>query len=162
MRGLIIGLSLYGMLAAAGTADAQSMTILVNGFSAGSGDEGQTGMEQLAATLRSRTVRDPGPRLEVRVYDWDQRETIRTLIEEIDTQRCLVLIGHSYGGATVIEVAEELNAIPVSIALLVQIDSVGLNDDELPNNVERGVNYSQRSHVLEELEMLLFPDRPQR
>lgn len=49
-------------------------------------------------------------------------------------------MGHSFGGDTAIEIAEELAKMRIAVDLLIQIDSVGYNDDVLPGNVKKGVN----------------------
>jgi len=59
---------------------------------------------------------------------------------------CLVVIGHSFGGDAVIELATDfLNAAGITINLSIQIDSVGIGDEVLPDNVMRGINYFQIS-----------------
>ena len=52
----------------------------------------------------------------------------------------VVLVGHSYGGDTVVEIAQGLDKLGICVDLMIQIDSVGVGDDEKPKNVEKGVN----------------------
>lgn len=64
----------------------------------------------------------------------------------------IVLVGHSFGGDTAIEVAEGRGGLfpnPYlsnhTIHRLVQVDSVGIGDEVLPNNVTGGLNIWQTS-----------------
>jgi len=52
----------------------------------------------------------------------------------------VILVGHSYGGDSVIEVAKALAKERICVDLLIQIDSVGVGDEEKPSNVNTGVN----------------------
>lgn len=77
-------------------------------------------------------------------FGWDEKEEI---IEDIMSRRPdepIVLIGHSFGGDTIVEVANELNTIDHGfrkVALMVTLDSVGMNNDEIPQNVSKNLNY---------------------
>ena len=52
----------------------------------------------------------------------------------------VIVVGHSFGADTAIEIAQELERNSVCVDLLIQIDSVGIGDEVLPANVKRGVN----------------------
>jgi pimeloyl-ACP methyl ester carboxylesterase len=53
----------------------------------------------------------------------------------------VILIGHSWGADSAIEVANKLKKLGIKVDLLIQIDSVGAGDATLPDNVEQGINY---------------------
>ena len=52
----------------------------------------------------------------------------------------VVVVGHSFGGDSAIELCEELAKRNICVDLLVQVDSVGVGDEVKPTNVRRGVN----------------------
>lgn len=59
----------------------------------------------------------------------------------------IILYGHSWGAAQVLEFARELERHSIPVALTIQIDSVhkmGQNDRTVPANVTRAVNFYQR------------------
>ncbi len=55
----------------------------------------------------------------------------------------LVVYGQSLGGWAAVEFARMLATRPVPIDFLLQIDSVGFDDDEVPANVRRAANFYQ-------------------
>lgn len=55
----------------------------------------------------------------------------------------VILVGQSWGGAAVVKAARDLSKDRVSVALTVQVDSVGRCDDKIPSNVEAAVNLYQ-------------------
>ncbi len=57
----------------------------------------------------------------------------------------LILYGHSLGGDAVVKLARELKKMDVPVRLTIQIDSVGMDDDTIPSNVARAVNFYQRN-----------------
>lgn len=83
--------------------------------------------------------------LNATIYDWDQEPDARRAIlnaQQSESIDYLIIIGHSLGGDSSIDLARELgNQQPVN--LLVQIDSVGYSDDTVPGNVNQAVNYFQ-------------------
>jgi len=60
----------------------------------------------------------------------------------------LVLYGQSFGGAAVVKLARELQAIDIPVLLTVQIDSVGRDDAEIPPNVRAAANLHQQDGLL--------------
>lgn len=56
----------------------------------------------------------------------------------------LIVYGQSFGGAAVVKLARELEALRVPILLTVQVDSVGREDAVIPPNVARAANLFQR------------------
>jgi hypothetical protein len=59
----------------------------------------------------------------------------------------IILIGHSMGGDSCLDFAEELNAQNIPVSLLVTYDPSRLADD-VPGNVERYINIFQSSNVM--------------
>jgi hypothetical protein len=57
----------------------------------------------------------------------------------------IVLYGESFGGAAVIKFARQLRQFHVPVLLTVQIDSVGLGHEVVPNNVRCAANLFQRN-----------------
>jgi len=53
----------------------------------------------------------------------------------------LVVVGHSFGADSAVEFAEKYEE---KVDFLVQVDSVGIGDGKLPDNVNSGVNYFQK------------------
>lgn len=98
-------------------------------FSSSSGD----GLEDMASAIPNSEV-----------YSWaDQDEAIASILERPRTQP-VVLIGHSFGGDSVVEVAQELNKVEHGfrkIDLLVTLDSVGFDNDIIPQNVKMNLNF---------------------
>lgn len=79
-----------------------------------------------------------------RLYSWDQKESIINEIKKRDLSAPIVLIGHSLGGDTAVEIANELNSIDNNfrrVDLLVTLDSVGKNNDIVPQNVKNNLNF---------------------
>ena len=57
----------------------------------------------------------------------------------------VILYGQSFGGAAVVKLARELKKRNIPVLLTVQIDSVGRNDDTIPDNVRFAANLFQRN-----------------
>ena len=47
----------------------------------------------------------------------------------------LVMYGQSFGGAAVVKLARQLQAMSLPVLLTIQIDSVGRDDSVIPQNV---------------------------
>jgi len=78
-----------------------------------------------------------------RIYGWDQKQEIIDEIKKVHSDYQVVLVGHSLGGDTAVEIANELNSLDNkfrSVDLLVTIDSVGFNNDIIPQNVKKHLN----------------------
>lgn len=77
-------------------------------------------------------------------FDWTDHDKIVAEIKKHAPNQPVVLVGHSFGGDTAIEVANELNSAknlfrPVD--LLVSIDAVGMNKTIIPVNVKSNLNF---------------------
>ena len=90
--------------------------------------------------IKERAENYPG----AKKFDWTEHETIINEIKKHAPNQPVVLVGHSFGGDTAIEVANELNHIKNgfrTIDLLVSIDAVGMNKSIIPINVKNNLNF---------------------
>ena len=55
----------------------------------------------------------------------------------------IILYGQSFGGAAVVKLARQLEALGLPVQLTVQVDSVGLGDGVIPSNVLAAANFFQ-------------------
>jgi hypothetical protein len=119
-------------------------------------DNENRGVRKLALKLRERSI----PGLHVETLSNHKRavalEFVRRALDSdgdgsISPRECnirkVILYGQSFGGAAVVKFARELEALGVGVALTVQVDSVGLDDDVVPANVAAAANLYQ-SHRL--------------
>jgi len=77
-------------------------------------------------------------------YAWDEQDAIIEDIKKRKPDQPIVLVGHSFGGDGVMEIAQRLNTIDNGfrkIDLLVTLDSVGFDNDKVPQNVRKNLNY---------------------
>ncbi len=77
-------------------------------------------------------------------FSWSEHQKIIEEIKKHDERQPVVLVGHSFGADTAIEVANELNSPKHgfrNIDLLVTLDAVGFNHHVIPVNVQRNANY---------------------
>lgn len=78
-----------------------------------------------------------------RIYGWDQHADIIKEIKKVEVNQPVILVGHSFGGDTAVEVADELDSLEHSfrkVDLLVTIDAVGFDNDIIPQNVKNHLN----------------------
>lgn len=86
-----------------------------------------------------------------RLYDWNQKDEIIEHIKKTHADFPIILVGHSLGGDTVKEIADELDSLEHnfrSVDLLVTLDAVGFNNDIIPQNVKEHLNVFAESNVL--------------
>jgi len=77
-------------------------------------------------------------------FSWDEKDKILEEIKKHAHDQPVVLVGHSFGADSAVEIANELNNAKNgfrSIDLLVSVDSVGLNHSIMPINVKRNLNF---------------------
>ena len=126
-----------------GAASDRTVAVLFRGHPGPSSTQGVTGMDDLAGSLSS-AFRGAGRSFSSRVFAHDRRVDALNFITGFgDDIGCLVVIGHSAGGAEAIELASDRRISAVDV--LVQLDSVGVGDEVLPRGVRRGLNYYQIS-----------------
>ena len=78
-----------------------------------------------------------------RVFKWDQKTEIIEAIQKTHKDYPVILVGHSLGGDTAVEVADELDSLNENfrtVDLLVTLDAVGFSHDIIPQNVKRHLN----------------------
>jgi hypothetical protein len=130
--------------------------VLVIGFLGGweKWDDERRGVRKFALRLRAMDL----PGVHVETVENHQRHLAIQLIQnaldrnadkklddaEKNSAR-IILFGQSFGGAAVNKASKELHKLGVPVLLTVQIDSVGKDDDTVPPNVRRAVNFFQRS-----------------
>jgi hypothetical protein len=77
-------------------------------------------------------------------FSWNEQDKIIDEIKKHAPDQPIVLVGHSFGGDTAVEIANTLNSVKNGfrgIDLLVSIDSVGMNNNIIPINVKRNLNF---------------------
>lgn len=124
---------------------ATTQVVLFTGFGAGPGPN--TGMDLLNTRLAAAGI----PDYLGQVFEWTEHDTALDWVNLHAAGRgTLVLIGHSFGGNSALQLADDyLSPFDVTVDLTIQIDPVknliaGAND-VLPTNVEVGFNYYQIS-----------------
>lgn len=78
-----------------------------------------------------------------RLYGWDQKDEIIKEIKKVHPDYPVILVGHSLGGDTAIEVADELDSLNHKfrgVDLLVTVDAIGFSHDIVPQNVKQHLN----------------------
>jgi hypothetical protein len=88
-----------------------------------------------------------------RIYGWDQKEDILKEIKKTHRDYPVVLVGHSLGGDTAIEIADQLDSLGEgfrSIDLLVTMDAIGFSHDVIPQNVKNHLNVFGESSILKD------------
>ena len=126
---------------------------LVLGFMGGrdSWDDDRQGVRKLALKLDSLNLpiqvetvenekRGLALQLVVAAFDVNQNGVLSK--QEKEDVR-LVVYGQSFGGAAVVKLARQLSRIDIPVLLTIQIDSVGLNDGNIPPNVRTAANLYQ-------------------
>lgn len=78
-----------------------------------------------------------------RIYGWDQKDEIIEEVVKTHPDYPVILVGHSLGGDTAVEIADELDSLEHKfrkVDLLVTIDAVGFKNDIIPQNVKSHLN----------------------
>lgn len=78
-----------------------------------------------------------------KTFNWDAHSDIIEEIKSVHKDQPIILVGHSFGGDTALEVAEELDSLEHGfrkVDLLVMIDAVGADNDIIPQNVKNHLN----------------------
>ena len=86
-----------------------------------------------------------------RLYGWDQKAEMMKEIQKVHRDYPVILVGHSLGGDTAVEIADELDSLKEKfrpVDLLVTIDAIGFNHDVIPQNVKEHLNiFGERSFL---------------
>lgn len=99
----------------------------LNGIS----DDG--GLDELAGAVEGGTH-----------FTWKEEDKIVEEILRRPEQMPVVLVGHSLGGDAAVSIANRLNTITNgfrNVDLLVTLDSVGFDNDIIPSNVKKNLNF---------------------
>jgi hypothetical protein len=78
-----------------------------------------------------------------RMYGWNQKDEIIAEIKKREKSQPIILVGHSFGGDTAVEVANELDSLEHNfrpVNLLITMDAIGFNNDIIPQNVKKHLN----------------------
>ena len=144
------------------SATANSAPMIVVGFVGGfvHHDDLRHSEVQLAEKLRAAY---PG-RVRVATFEnWHRTAARRTILQWLDRNEDgelseaekqgarIVLYGHSWGGAAAIALARQLQKESIPVLLTIQVDSIakpGQNDQVIPANVARAVNFYQSRGLL--------------
>ena len=81
---------------------------------------------------------------EARYYEWDQKGEMIEQIKKRPHNQKVILVGQGLGGDTAVEIAQELNSLKNEfrkIDLLVTLNSVGFDNDFIPQNVAKNLNF---------------------
>ncbi len=125
---------------------ARLVAVLFTGFSASSGSSDDSiGMETLNTTLQNTFGGNPNMPFSSEVFSWTEAQAAFNFINGFNDICHLVLIGHSFGGDTAIDDLATDLLLPnnQTVDLIIQIESVGIGDNQLPGNVKKGINYFQ-------------------
>lgn len=83
-------------------------------------------------------------------YSWADEDEIFEKIQNKDKEGPLVLVGHSLGANAAVRIANKLNTAEHgfrSVDLLVTMDAFGLNNDIIPSNVQKNMNFIGHRNV---------------
>lgn len=151
----------------------ENRDVLVLGFLGGREpwDSRTSSVRRLALKLRSMNL----PHLHVETVENRKRELALELIRwafdrnrdgrlaDVEKRAAkLVLYGQSFGGAAVIKLARELQDQEIPVLLTIQVDSVGIDDEVVPDNVRRAVNLYQDEGLIIRGEARIRAEDPQK
>lgn len=77
-------------------------------------------------------------------FTWKDKDAIIEKIKKHAENQKVVLVGHSFGADSAVEIAEELNTLKHgfrNVDLMVTLDAVGFNHHVIPVNVKRNLNF---------------------
>lgn len=104
-------------------------------------ESGYAGISKMADSLENSMV-----------FKWNDKEAIKEKILSIHPEHKVILVGHSLGGDTAVEIADELDSLEhkfKKIDLLVTMDAVGMSNDIIPQNVAKHLNvFGETSFLL--------------
>jgi hypothetical protein len=86
-----------------------------------------------------------------KIFKWNEQDDILNEINKIHPSNKIILVGHSLGGDTAVEISRRVDSLDHKfrpIDLLVTIDAVGFNNDIIPQNVKNHLNVFGESNFL--------------
>ncbi|QEG37827.1 PEP-CTERM sorting domain-containing protein [Bythopirellula goksoeyrii] len=121
-----------------------NQVVFFNGFLADTNPS--TGLGILNSTLTMLGI----PGYEGKLFEWTQRQQAYDWVQQYTSDRStLVLVGHSFGGNSAFELADDfLKPAGLTVDLVIQLDPVAYQSgaiDMVPTNVDVGINYYQIS-----------------
>jgi hypothetical protein len=127
----------------------RKVIVLFTGFSGSSSAENE-GLKGFNQELMSHFGHNPAFSFSSHVFGFSEQQNAFDFITGFSDIQHLIVIGHSLGGDSVIELATDFLA-PTSqnIDLGIQLDSVGFGDDVKPPNILKAINYYQISTGLD-------------
>lgn len=78
------------------------------------------------------------------VFDWDSEDRLIEEIKKRPLNQPVIMVGHGMGGDTIVNVAKKLNSVEHGyrkIDLMVTLDSIGFDNDIIPQNVVENMNF---------------------
>lgn len=78
------------------------------------------------------------------IFSWQDEDKVVEEILKRDKEQPIVLVGHSLGGDAIVNISNKLNNVKHGfrkIDLLVTLDSVGFDNDIIPQNVGKNLNF---------------------
>lgn len=104
-------------------------------------ETGYAGMSRIAESVKGS-----------KVYGWSDKAKIIEEVKKVALNQPVILVGHSFGGDTAVEVANELDSLEHNfrpVDLLVTVDAIGFNNDIIPQNVKQHLNvFGEKSFLL--------------
>lgn len=104
----------------------------IRGFSLNPFDDGQEGLGGMAKNIPTSQV-----------FSWSDEDAVIEQIKRRPHTQPVVLVGHGMGGDTAVNIANRLNSMDHGfrrVDLLVTLDSVGTDNDIIPQNVRENYN----------------------
>ena len=77
-------------------------------------------------------------------FSWDNEEMVIEEILKRPESQPIILVGHSLGGDSAVRIANRLNTLEFGfrdVSLLGTLDSVGFENDIIPSNVKKNINF---------------------
>jgi hypothetical protein len=147
--------------------------ILVIGFMGGRSSSNNThvGVGRMATALRDRklenahivTVENVHRQLALELVKKAFNTNQDGKLSSTEAQSAkVILYGQSWGGAAVVKFARQLRQIGVPVLLSIQVDSVGIEDADIPSNVRRAGNFYQNNGRIVHGESRIRADDPTR
>lgn len=109
----------------------QPAVIFINGFDLNLFDS-ETGLDTMSSNI---------PRS--KVYNWDQEEEVIARIRQTDLAQPVIIVGQGMGGDTAVEISSKLNSLENGfrkVDMLITLDSIGFDNDIIPQNVKQNFN----------------------
>lgn len=101
-------------------------------FSPSKSESGYAGVGRIAESIEGS-----------RIYGWRQKDEMMKEIKKTHPDQPIILVGHSFGGDTAVEIANDLDSLEHKfrpVDLLITMDAVGFNNDIIPQNVKKHLN----------------------